>query len=290
MRRSPLRKIAPAFPALLLTGAVLLLPACRSHPTVTGPANGPRPPRANPAAPTNDRFARARLWKPPDAPTTQGWSGLLAPLILEEVIGTEPAPGTPTPHLRMFAHEESIFVGGRLRPQIFYLWRQEEASTSGRHPPPPWQGIRILLGSRDLPILWETAGTVVPRRHLYVARHWEEAAARRWGPPAPPRRFAVETPAATQPHAPAFVTDIFDDAPMPMGPIVHITADGRIASLICRCSPARVQRLSSQLPYELQPLSAALTMNHLDPVPVPGSAAWLTAAQLETLLHWLPDL
>jgi len=243
-------------------------------------------PTAKATAP--DTFEAAWLFKPASEAALETWATLFAPLLLVESL----PEGLPTPpaSLRLLAHEEQSWLGGQVRRQILYVWRWNGDHRSLQRGVQAWQGFRIWLGRSGQPLLWETLRSGEQPALLFVARHWEQEAESRLGPPQAPRRWAVERPrSGTSPKA--RIVELFDDAPMPMGPIVHLSGAGEIRSLICRCSPARVRRLAGQSLYALDLLVNAIgTEDAGAAVPGPGTEAWLSPAELEALLHWFPDL
>jgi hypothetical protein len=272
-------------------GAVLVLTMAGGG-VLTGCKRLPKRPTPVPSPPAkaaaSDAFEVAWLFKPGSEAALATWATLFAPLLLVE----SPSEGLPTSpaSLRLLAHEEQTWLGGQVRRQILYVWRWNGDPGNPQRMVEAWQGFRIWLGRSGQPLLWETLRSGEQPALLFVARHWEQEAESRLGPPQAPRRWAVERPrSGTSPKA--RIVELFDDAPMPMGPIVHLSGAGEIRSLICRCSPARVRRLAGQSLYALDLLVNAIGTEHTGAaVPGPGTEAWLSPAELEALLHWFADL
>jgi hypothetical protein len=56
------------------------------------------------------------------------------------------------------------------------------------------------------------------------------------------------------------VARVIDDGPIPMGPIVYLSAETRqVSTLICRCMPAQARRLLVTGTYNLRPFQGAST-------------------------------
>ncbi|MCS7091438.1 MAG: hypothetical protein RMN51_05275 [Verrucomicrobiota bacterium] len=233
------------------------------------------------------RFDQAWLWKPAPGAGVSGLGALHAPLLLWETPAS--TNGAPVGSLALYVFEASGTVAGRRRQCLIYLWRCSGTDAAPHRS--SWQGYRVWLGVAGQPVLWETRAEGQQPPQLFVARHWEEAAATRFGPATLPRRFAVERGSATGPRMRAVVAEIFDDAPLPMGPLVHVARDCQILSLVCRCSPPRVTRLVGQSYYDLR---SGVEAWEVDPegLPLPRGAGdpWLSEAELEQSLHWLEDI
>ncbi|MGA4578211.1 hypothetical protein [Limisphaera sp. VF-2] len=280
--RAPMRIAAAATALLLLVSAA----GCQT----SRPPLGGSDPSETARQEARQTFAEAWLVKPVEASNEGGLPGLFAPLL---VLETDPARGRPpNPPRVLWVEEQSLTIHQRPWPQLIYFWQSpgpRSREGAGR-PATVWLAFRILLGTRGQPVLWELPGTEDQPSRLFVARHWEEAARQSFGPATPPRHFAAESdmPLSSPPRA--VVVETFDDAPMPMGPIVHVSHQNRITALICRCSPVRVQRLSGQAWYELQPASASPRAAVTGGAASPPHLRWLTPDELEARLRWLPEL
>ena len=82
----------------------------------------------------------------------------------------------------------------------------------------------------------------------------------------------------------AIVARVIDDGPVPMGPIVHLSAGSHnVSTLICRCMPTQAKSLLETKTYELRPLGDAKFRTAFEPSGEPA------AARLARLLR-LPSL
>lgn len=259
---------------------VAALGFCGCHTAL--PPQPPIHPEPSPAGPPG-WIDRAWLWKPPPEDSRPGLAGIWAPLLMWETDQDAVPPLTAPPSL--YASEGFADLAGGSRPYVVYLW-QRRKTAAGSPSTTYWEGFRIWLGRTGHPLLWDTLATQDQPARLYVARHWEQAAIQHFGPAQPPRRFAVEKFSGAGPLR-ATVAEIFDDAPLPMGPIAHVSRDGAILSLICRCSPARVRALVGQSHYQLWSIPGPEPGL---PLPWPGSGPWLPPRELERRLRWLPEL
>lgn len=281
--RPDLRHAAAMAAAATLLGAAAGCQTARPSPTSSDPIEAAR-------LESRQTFAEAWLVKPVEASTLIGLPGLFAPLLVVETHPRRHQPPAPPPVL--WFEEQSLVAHGRPWPQIVFFWNVPEppARAFGRKPAPVWLAFRLLLGTRGQPVLWELPGTDDQPSRLFVARHWEEAARQSFGPPAPSRQFAVESDSPLPAPPRAVVVETFDDAPMPMGPIVHVSHQNRITALVCRCSPVRVQRLGGQARYELQPAASCPQVAAMGGKFSLPTLRWLTPRELESHLRWVPEL
>jgi hypothetical protein len=76
-----------------------------------------------------------------------------------------------------------------------------------------------------------------------------------FGPPLPGRTYSVERSLADAPKV--VVARVLDDGPMPMGPMVYLSAGSRnVSTVLCRCMRAQAKNLAGTYTYELTPLPA----------------------------------
>ena len=206
-------------------------------------------------------FANALLFKPvPQEPADLAWT--LAPLIVQEASGDNhpvspfgsttpqaPGPRTNPPPPNVHFASDVIQIRGHFHPRFTYWW----PSPSGGRPHPDRsaiQGVRITLDSSGAPVIWEVLADPSGANVIFVARSLEQAAEKEFGRPLPGRRFAIETAPGNSPNT--VVARLIDDGPVPMGPILYLSADGgTIRTLICRCMPAQAGNLVSTSYYQL---------------------------------------
>jgi hypothetical protein len=198
-------------------------------------------------------FTSAILLKPYPAPPTNTLAAQLAPLLLIEdggAVSLETFRDVPV----VFFNERRIRLHGRTHDQVSYAW---QAGSRGAHAEglAGWQGIRITLSRTGQPAVWEVLRDSSGADVVYVSQNVEAAALREFGPALAERRFAVERAVTEAPNV--VVARVIDDGPVPMGPIVHLSANtGDVSTLICRCMPSQTKRLAGQLGYELRPAEA----------------------------------
>jgi len=197
-------------------------------------------------------FARTVLFKPIEAESNPASVLRLAPLIIQDVAGTNnsvlwrdrfaPEDAGPLVH----AGSGTITVNGRPHDQFSYLWTYP-ATGPGRDA----QGIRITLNAAGEPVIWEVLGDSTGADILYVAQSVELAARAEFGPPPPGRKFSIERNVGDAPRT--VVANIIDDGPTPMGPVVYLMKDNRdVSTLICRCMASQGGLLLGQADYALE--------------------------------------
>jgi hypothetical protein len=197
---------------------------------------------------TDTVFSQATLFKPMESAVVSNLAAKLAPLFICDVASTN-AVDVRNPSLREVSFfEGEVMVGGQAHPQVGFVWKQPGSKR---------QGVRLTLDAAGLPAIWEVWHPTSQANVFFVSQKLEAAARRQFGPPLPGRRFAVER---SLPEAPsAVVARALDDAPVAMGPVVHLDGQGNITTVNCRCMATQARQLVVTADYELKPLSAATT-------------------------------
>ena len=196
-------------------------------------------------------FARVTYLKPSATDHVSPLAAQLAPLLLQEVRGTNwqsdlPA-GAPKPQL--FCATSRISLNGQAHEQMTYWWRYPK-SAKRNHRALEGQGVRLTLSSTGRPAIWEVLGDTSGAKLIFVAQSLEAQAAREFGTPLDGRKFAVERSLAESPNI--VVARVIEDGPMPMGPIIYLRAETRdMTTVICRCMDAQADELAGQQEYEL---------------------------------------
>jgi hypothetical protein len=120
----------------------------------------------------------------------------------------------------------------------------------------PAQGVRITCDSQGQPAVWEVLADTSGLRLIFVSQSVEAGAAAEFGKPLAGRRYAVERSLEEAPTA--VVPRVIDDGPVPMGPMVYLSAGTRdVSTVLCRCMPAQVKRLVVTRTFELTRLDSA---------------------------------
>lgn len=226
----------------------VLLAGCCSHPV----KDAKKPEAGQQLAAIEARaalvFSNAVLLKPPEAITVKDLAFVLAPLLVQEVAGSD--KGSRRGPATIYHQLGAVQVAGMTRPQMTYLWSCGKKLT---------RGVRLTLDLQGLPVIWEVLDDYPGPRVVFVSRSLEERAKMTFELPAPGRRFAVEQPLNVVPDV--VVARVLEDGPVAMGPIVHETINGEINAVICRCMPTQARQLVATTYYELKPLSDAKNVN-----------------------------
>jgi hypothetical protein len=219
---------------------------------------------------TNE-FACAEYFKPAETKTsTNELSFALAPLILLQVSVAQEPPSPPdrfgtlsvsngAPILdqsrpTIYWGSDTVQVNGRPHARFFYMWCYSPSPQATLL----LQRIRITLNSDGQPVIWEVLADGSGAKVLFVSQNLETAALAEFGKPLPGRRYAIERSADTAPGV--IVARVIDDGPIPMGPIVYLSAGTRqVSTLICRCMPAQARKLLATRTYDLVPFQVAST-------------------------------
>lgn len=196
-------------------------------------------------------FDQAMLLKPVDPADSGSPAVKLTPLLICELASTNAADLQRVGLREVMFFENDVLVSGKAHQQISFVWKQR----GGRR-----QGIRITLNSGGLPAIWEVLDGGAPEAVVFVSQNLEAAAIREFGGALPGRRFAVERGVAETPDV--VVARVNDDAPVAMGPIVHLDAQGEITSVNCRCMSTQARQLVATANYELKQSSAVTKGNH----------------------------
>jgi hypothetical protein len=210
-----------------------------------------------------NQFSAALFLKPVGLTNTD-ISFQLAPLIIQEVAddrGSRTSPGkrsVPAPAFPrvVFYTSDSVQVNGRPHPRFSYQWFYPTENTPGRPTALRNQGVRITLDERGQPAIWEVLADTSGLRLTFVSQKLEAAAAAEYGKPLPGRRHSIERGLAQAPNA--IVPGVLDDGPEAMGPILYLSEGTRdVSTLICRCMPAQVKRLTATRTFDLSRLESA---------------------------------
>ena len=219
----------------------------------------------------------------------------LAPLIMQEPL--DPSAETPTfqrfgavhldedgqpqvdpDRLTVYFFPSRATLGGREHEQWTYVWFYPPGPGSRRI---RFRGFRMTLDEDGLPIIWEAAADGAALQLLYVSAALAADAGQAWGPPLPGRRYAIEPPREALPNV--VVVRLLSDGPQPMGPYVYLEGrDLTLTSLLCRCSPAQVDRWFVETMYEpvrLRDLGELGLNGQIDPqLGLSPDPAWLDKA------------
>ena len=211
------------------------------------------------------QFQEAVLFKPIE-PATTDLLFTLAPLIILQVSETNLPPQVEDRLLGfdaiaerpvVYAWSDSVQVRGRPHARFNYVWDHGPA-VNAKPKANERQGVRITLGSKGQPLIWEVLGDTSGQELIVVSESLEQRAAAEFGAPLPGRRFSVENPTSTAPNT--LVMRVIDDGPVVMGPIIYLLKGSRdVATIICRCMPAQAGHLAGTFNYQLLSHPAANT-------------------------------
>jgi hypothetical protein len=234
---------------------------------------------------TNE-FTCAEYYKPVETKTNEP-SFTLAPLILQQVNSAQEPPSLPdrfgtlsvsngSPVLdqsrpTIYWEADTVQVNGRAHARFSYVWcypprpgesepgqRTKNVSPDRAEAGLPMQGIRITLDAAGQPVIWEVLADSSRAKLFFVSQNLEAAAVAEFGRPLPGRRHAIERSVEAAPDV--IVARVIDDGPIPMGPIVYLSAGTRqVSTLICRCMPAQARKLLVTGTYNLRPFQGAST-------------------------------
>ena len=229
----------------------------------------PAEPMSPPAKAEVRRITRGVVYTPTGLPRDQH-EFALAPVLVQEVGGQRTAeelrrggPGQPV----AFAEDPmDPDLRPSDRPEVL-MWRGEARIGDANWPQLEWLVAYAPHREGEAPRLvavrctWDASGIAAfievrtrprePRERIWVADRIEVAATEQFGAPLPGRRYAVEESTAVSPDT--RVPETFREGPLPLGPFVYL---GRsvpsVVTVLCRCSPARVQETPVSLSYRIR--------------------------------------
>jgi len=249
---------------------------------------------------TNE-FSKAVFYKP-SGTNENDLEFKLAPLILQEVT---PASSTTQDefgalratngtvvldfdHPKIYFFPDTVNLQGKTHARMTYLWFYSgQEQSPDKSPVLPVQGVRITLGAGGQPVIWEIQNDTSRLRLIYVSEKIEAAAKTEFGPPLPGRKYSVERSLSEAPNS--VVVRVIDDGPVPMGPIIYLSAGTRnVSTLICRCMAAQVKELVATRTYDLanaqdEPAGTCLALADIQ-LRKPASF-WPGETQLKPQLH-----
>lgn len=199
-------------------------------------------------------FETAGLAKPAESAAIPAIVLQFAPLIIQETEARSEHEGVSgwfdLPR-QVFFSTGWIQMNGKACQQISYCWSYDDTGRASQATLPA-QGVRITLDTGGKPVIWEALADTSGAALLFVSQALELAASREFGPPQAGRRFAVERTVRETPRV--VVAGLVDDAPVPMGPIMHLLgATHDVAVVACRCAPTQARKLANQQEYVLIP-------------------------------------
>ncbi len=143
-----------------------------------------------------------------------------------------------------------VRIADQQQDQLTFVWFYPPAQSASRL---RYRGVRITLGTRGFPTVWEVLSSESNGREVYVSKALEQAVSKQHDSPLPGRRFAIEPALEDQPNV--VVPRVVGEGPIPMGPFVYLNArDLRITTLICRCEPSQVAVFPDSSHYRLREL------------------------------------
>jgi hypothetical protein len=211
-----------------------------------------------------NHFATVEFFRPRDTNTSE-LTFKLAPLILQQT----PAHGRQRPRANPFGRlvlrkdrlrlddsrpmlyvvPDTVEIHGKAHARLTYVWVYSLKPTSPGSAL-PLQGVRITLNSAGAPAIWEVLADKSGADVVFVSESLAQAAAAEFGAPLPGRKYSIEQSLGAAPRT--VVARVIDDGPIPMGPIVYLSAPTHsVATLICRCMPAQARRVSASYTYDL---------------------------------------
>ena len=230
-------------------------------------------------------FARAQFYKPQEV-DPESLSFKLAPLLLQESLATNApladSPGALSTHPEVdlnpaepavYFSVDTLELKGKPHTRFSYLWFYPQGGQRPAGGSLPVQGVQITLSSSGIPALWEVLADTSGCDLLFVSQNLESAATLEYGKPLPGRKFSIE--AATNQAPKILVARILDDGPVPMGPIVYLSAGSRdVSTLICRCMPAQAKTLTGTSTYALLPRPPGIHIPAVVRAGVPLGTFW----------------
>lgn len=215
---------------------------------------------------------QARFIKPPDAGDGEPELHLaLAPIIVQEVIGTDEAAaerdrfGTvrlqhdgslaiDTSEPTVYWAEVTEEIAGQQRTRLIYVWAYPRVQAG----PPRWPSIhavRLTLDAAGMPAIYEVFDGTRRVNRIFVSQRMENLATASYGAPLPGRQHAIESTQYDWARK-TFVPRVLADGPMPMGPLVYVgTGADEIITLLCRCSSSQADEFVETGNYKLVPLA-----------------------------------
>jgi hypothetical protein len=225
------------------------------------------------------QFAAANFFKPTET-KSEDMMFKLAPLLMLEAAtgGTNPTPGhdpresqlgkpgdpfgaltlsngsltIDTSHPAVYTQLGTVSIRGKPHIQTTYFWFYSAAPPAPANPALACQGVRLTLNSRGGPVIWEVLADPSGATVIFVSESLEAAARTKFGLSLPGRRYSVERSLEDAPRV--VVARVIDDAPVPMGPFVYLSAGTRcVSTVLCRCMSPQVKSLLSTRTYDLVP-------------------------------------
>ncbi len=191
----------------------------------------------------------------------------ILPLDLDVDYTKSPPQAQSKPRLALYWAQDKDASVEPPRDRMTYLWYKWDdrlhTPTGGTSIDLRHIAISITLDKSGSPMIVRVhegnsgAGSV----RFFVTQAVETAARTEFGAPLAGRNFSVEpamdlSPVTRDPDSPGpVVPRLLAQGPEPSGPWVYVDAsDGRVTTILCRCSPSQVKAFVDTREYELRPL------------------------------------
>lgn len=214
------------------------------------------------------REFRSGHYTKPDLPALGDSLDALAPLIVREADVGDNRTGSPVDfgmvyldddgRVRLDDSQPTIYAARRTVEtkrhkwdQLGYFWWYVGGEPDETGATLTLQGVVMTLDESGFPFLWEPVRPLADVRAVFDSASFEKLARRPEG-----RAHATEMENGFRREAePIIRVATIETTPVPTGPYIYLNSANRVTSVLCRCSPVKVDGFASENEYTLRPLS-----------------------------------